>query len=166
VSHTDPDLLDAVRRGRRLEFADSAWGGSSEGGVPDPADEAIFTAAVIDPRQRLEGTGAVLWSLYRRLVALRSEVPVLTDPGAHTGATDDGGTVVLRRTSEDQQAVALFRFSSAPAAGAIPPGPWHLALDTAAAEWEGPGTSVPETVPLDTTHVTLAPWSAVLLVSG
>jgi maltooligosyltrehalose trehalohydrolase len=162
VSHTDPDLLEAVRRGRRLEFADTRWGGEP----PDPADEGTFASAVIDPRQRLEGSGAVLWGLYRRLLALRREVPVLTDPGTHTGATHDNSTVVLRRTSDDQQAVALFRFSPEPAEVAIPPGPWRLALDTAAAEWAGPGTAVPGTVPLDTTQVTLAPWSAVLLVSA
>jgi maltooligosyltrehalose trehalohydrolase len=166
VSHTDPDLVDAVRRGRRLEFAGSQWGDLPEDGVPDPADEATFVSAVIDPRQRLDGPGAVLWDLYRRLLALRREVPVLTDPGAHTSATHDDGTVVLRRTSDHQQAVALFRFSAEPADAPVPPGPWHLALDTAATEWAGPGTGVPETVPQGTAQVALAPWSAVLLVSG
>jgi maltooligosyltrehalose trehalohydrolase len=166
VSHTDPDLLDAVRRGRRLEFSGSRWEGLSAGGVPDPADEATFASAVIDPKQRLDGDGAVLWNLYRRLLALRREVPVLTDPGAHTVATHHDGTVVLRRTRDDQQAVALFRFSPEPADVPIPPGPWRVGLDTAAGEWAGPGSTVPETVPIEQTQVTVAPWSAVLLVSG
>jgi maltooligosyltrehalose trehalohydrolase len=175
VSHTDPELLDAVRRGRRAEFAGWEWGGRgsggampdpADGGVPDPADEATFRSAVIDPSQRLTGDGAVLWALYRRLLELRREVPVLADPGAHTRATHEAGTVVLRRTSEDQQAVVVLRFAPDPAAVVVPPGPWRLLLDTAATEWAGPGTSVPPTLPLGQTEITLAPWSAVLLVSG
>jgi hypothetical protein len=74
--------------------------------------------------------------------------------------------VVVRRTSDDQQAVALYRFSPDPAEAPVPPGPWHAALDTAAVEWSGPGTGVPATVPIEQRHVTLAPWSAVLLVSS
>ena len=38
VSHTDPALVEAVREGRRREFAAFAWSGE----VPDPADESTF----------------------------------------------------------------------------------------------------------------------------
>ena len=38
VSHSDPALIEAVRQGRREEFAAFAW----QGEVPDPQDEATF----------------------------------------------------------------------------------------------------------------------------
>ena len=45
IDHGDPDLVEAVRRGRRREFADSV--GSGE--VADPGDPATFAGAVLDP---------------------------------------------------------------------------------------------------------------------
>ncbi|MBX6333569.1 MAG: malto-oligosyltrehalose trehalohydrolase, partial [Gemmatimonadaceae bacterium] len=44
VSHTDPALVEAVRRGREAELESFAW----EGPIPDPGAEATFTRSVLD----------------------------------------------------------------------------------------------------------------------
>ena len=44
ISHLDPQLVDAVRRGRREEFAAFAW----QGEPPDPQDIATFQRAKLD----------------------------------------------------------------------------------------------------------------------
>ena len=43
VSHSDPELIEAVRKGRREEFAAFRW----EGEIPDPQDEATFLRSKI-----------------------------------------------------------------------------------------------------------------------
>jgi maltooligosyltrehalose trehalohydrolase len=45
VSHSDPALIDAVRRGRRAEFASFGW----EGNPPDPQAEKTFRSARLHP---------------------------------------------------------------------------------------------------------------------
>ena len=44
TSHGDAALIEAVRRGRRAEFAQFGWGDE----VADPQDEATFAASVLD----------------------------------------------------------------------------------------------------------------------
>jgi len=51
VSHGDPDLVEAVRRGRREEFSSFAWAGE----VPDPQDAATFLHSKL--REPLFGVG-------------------------------------------------------------------------------------------------------------
>ena len=47
VDHTDLDLLAATRAGRQAEFSGAGW----DRPVADPADEATFRTAVLDPSQ-------------------------------------------------------------------------------------------------------------------
>ena len=56
VSHHDPELIDAVREGRRKEF--EAFHSSDE--PPDPADAETFRRSVLDWKLRNSGTHAML----------------------------------------------------------------------------------------------------------
>jgi maltooligosyltrehalose trehalohydrolase len=77
TDHTDPGLAEAVRQGRRREFAD--WGWSADE-VPDPQDPATVRASVLDWRQARSGVHAELLEWYRELIRLRKSAPELTDP--------------------------------------------------------------------------------------
>ncbi len=67
IDHSDPDLVRAVREGRKREFAHFGW---TE--IPDPAAEKTF----LDSKLRWdfpEGSpGSRLWILYRDLIRIRS----------------------------------------------------------------------------------------------
>ncbi len=73
TSFTDPDLAQAVRDGRRGEFAGHGWAAlyGREVDVPDPQDPATRDAAVLDRDERTHGDHARLLEWYRTLVALR-----------------------------------------------------------------------------------------------
>ncbi|MFD8316958.1 malto-oligosyltrehalose trehalohydrolase [Kitasatospora purpeofusca] len=77
TDHTDPNLAEAVRRGRRREFAEHGWAADS---VPDPQEPATVLRSVLDwTEPRREPHRALLdWS--RTLIRLRREHPELTDP--------------------------------------------------------------------------------------
>ncbi|MDP9023451.1 MAG: malto-oligosyltrehalose trehalohydrolase, partial [Actinomycetota bacterium] len=73
VSHTDADLVEAVRAGRKEEFAAFAWVGEP----PDPQDPATFERSRLDHGRKHEEQHAALQDRYRRLLALRRDVPAL-----------------------------------------------------------------------------------------
>jgi maltooligosyltrehalose trehalohydrolase len=77
VSHSDPDLVQAVRKGRREEFASFGWTGE----VPDPQSEETFARSRIHFESGNEGEHAKLRDMYRELLAIRREEPALR-PGA------------------------------------------------------------------------------------
>jgi maltooligosyltrehalose trehalohydrolase len=78
IDHGDPDLVEAVRAGRRREF--EALGLAAAAQI-DPQSEETFARARIDWDRRDGDGGARLLALHTDLLALRREEPTLT-PGA------------------------------------------------------------------------------------
>ncbi|MFF3874837.1 malto-oligosyltrehalose trehalohydrolase [Streptomyces sp. NPDC001978] len=77
TDHTDPELAQAVRQGRRREFAAHGW---AEEDVPDPQDPATRERSCLDWSEPDREPHARVLAWYRRLIALRKEQPDLTDP--------------------------------------------------------------------------------------
>jgi len=77
TDHTDPDLAEAVRRGRRREFAAHGW---AEEDVPDPQSPATRDRSCLNWPEREKEPHARVLSWYRSLIALRHSHPDLTDP--------------------------------------------------------------------------------------
>jgi maltooligosyltrehalose trehalohydrolase len=77
TSFDDPELGEAVRNGRRGEFAEHGWDSED---VPDPQDPATRDRSVLDWAEPARKDHAWLLDLYRRLIALRRARPELTDP--------------------------------------------------------------------------------------
>ncbi len=87
TDHTDPELADAVRQGRRAEFAAFGWRPED---VPDPQDPATFVASTLDWSERDRSPHAELLAWHRALLALRrhrvpprSRTVVAHDDDAH-----------------------------------------------------------------------------------
>ena len=77
TSHPERDLADAVRNGRRREFASHGW---AETDVPDPQDPATFERSTLDWSEPGKPGHAEILDLYKRLIALRRSRADLTDP--------------------------------------------------------------------------------------
>lgn len=77
TDHTDPALADAVRKGRRREFAAHGW---AEEDVPDPQDAATRERSCLNWDERETGHHARVLTWYRELIALRRARPDLQDP--------------------------------------------------------------------------------------
>jgi maltooligosyltrehalose trehalohydrolase len=77
VSHSDRELVEAVRKGRHEEFESFGWAGE----VPDPQAAETFARSRIHFELGNEGEHARLRALYRELLAIRREEPALR-PGA------------------------------------------------------------------------------------
>lgn len=165
VSHSDEELLEAVRRGRAEEFADFAWAGEP----PDPHAESTFRSAVLDWTLRTHGEHAVLLGLHRELLRVRREMRMLRPSSfaqISTGVETAGGLVRVHTRAGGGESLLFLHFGSAPRQAALPAGTeWRIRLDTAAKQWSGPGRIEPDVV-RGGGVLGLAPVSAVLLVRG
>lgn len=81
TDHTDPELAEAVRRGRRREFAAHGW---AEGDIPDPQDPATRERSCLDWAEPLTDPHARVLAWYRELIALRRARGDLRDPDLAT----------------------------------------------------------------------------------
>ncbi|MCD0481541.1 malto-oligosyltrehalose trehalohydrolase [Streptacidiphilus sp. ASG 303] len=77
TDHTDPDLAEAVRQGRRREFAGHGWKADE---IPDPQAASTVAASTLDWSEPDREPHRALLAWYRKLIALRRAHPGLTDP--------------------------------------------------------------------------------------
>jgi maltooligosyltrehalose trehalohydrolase len=97
TDHQDPDLAEAVRRGRRQELAAFGWAPED---VPDPQAASTFERSVLrwDEREQEPHRSMLAW--YRELIRLRRRLPELgagrTDQ-VQVDADEAEGWLVMRR---------------------------------------------------------------------
>jgi maltooligosyltrehalose trehalohydrolase len=113
TSHPEPELADAVRTGRRREFAAHGWHSAD---VPDPQDPATFERSKLDWAELGKPGHAEIFALYKRLIAVRRQYPDLSDPwlsrvevwhGDNFVVIRRGGCVVAANLAPVPQAVSL-----------------------------------------------------------
>lgn len=135
VSHGDEALLDAIRKGRRDEFASFGWSEPA----PDPAAEETFQRCKLDHELRFAGQHAALYGLYQRLLEVRQSLAPRT--------SDECVSLEAQKAlfvQRDHRAWMVFCFSDrahdihVP----VPPGHWRKLLSSADVSWQGPGCSL------------------------
>lgn len=105
TSHGDPALIEAVREGRREEFAAFGW----QEDVPDPQDENTFKRCVLDWDVRDKEPHKTLLGLYKSLIAIRNRFSL---GGRKPEARSDGSTIALEYRDGRAHLTALFHFGS------------------------------------------------------
>ena len=150
MSHTDADLVEAVRAGRRKEFASFGW----QEEPPDPQDEATFEVCKLDLSLRDHGQHQVLLAFYRELLRLRHQLPALAElrkDRLETQSFETSKSLYVRRWSDTEEVAFVFNFSDAPATLTVPlsPGHWSTLLDAADDRWSGKGSSIPAAMTSD-----------------
>jgi maltooligosyltrehalose trehalohydrolase len=139
VSHTDEDLVAAVRTGRRQEFGAFAW----QGEVPDPQAAETFHASTLDLSLARDGAEhEAMFTLYRDLIALRRQLPVLHDPGGHdvdAVLVPGAQAIALRREGPLGVVVVAINAEDRDLEVVLPhaPGPWVERFSTAARHHDG-----------------------------
>jgi maltooligosyltrehalose trehalohydrolase len=164
VSHTDPELVEAVRKGRAEEFAGFGW----DTEPPDPQSEETFRQAKLDRGLVTKDEHAAMLRWHRRLVDLRRDQPALArldpstvEPSVHAHAR----TLVLgRRAGDELVAIALhFGDGRVRVAAPLDTGSWEVLAQSSSPEFGGAGATVPASFSSDgEVELELAPWSAVV----
>jgi len=158
ISHGDPALVEAVRAGRRAEFAGFHDG---QPPPPDPQDEATFLRSKLIWGKRSTGRHGLLLAWHRELIRLRKlgglgltgekrpKALLATEQGLLVLEGNDGpaGMLCLFNLSGAGHALerggrtlARARKNNAPDQA----GSWEKILDSAEKRWGGPGSALPE----------------------
>lgn len=142
ISHTDPELVEAVRRGRKEEFAAFM----ARGEPPDPQAEATFAASKLDRSKAATGWHREMRELYKALLRLRKAHPALAhlskehqEVALCEGTPFEAARVLaVRRWCGEHEIAALFNFGAEDATVSLPlpPGRWRGLLSTGSAHAE------------------------------
>lgn len=139
ISHTDPELIEAVREGRKKEF--KAFHAAGE--APDPQAQETFLNSKLQWRLTGRQPHATMLAFYKKLIQLRKTNPVLSKPdrkNLEVNADEAKKLLFLHRWHDENQVIILMNFSGKPQEFTLPERstPWKLVLDSAAPEWNGP----------------------------
>jgi maltooligosyltrehalose trehalohydrolase len=151
VSHSDPGLIEAVKQGRKEEFESFAWRGEP----PDPQDPQTFLRSKLHWEARKEGSHGILLDFYRTLIQVRKQIRALCGlerERLKAWALEREKLVFLERwgKSEADRVLCLFNLNKDDVPfvpGALADGrAWKKVLDSSSADWNGPGTLLPDTL--------------------
>jgi maltooligosyltrehalose trehalohydrolase len=131
VSHGDPALIEAVREGRKREFAEFGWAGD----IPDPQNEATFLGCKLNWNLHAEGQHLLLWNFYQELLRLRRDISALANldkDAMEIKPLTDQKVLLVRRWDASGQVLILHNFNRTPVRVnlPIPAGKWHTVLDS------------------------------------
>lgn len=166
VSFEDPELIEAVRKGRANEFSEFSW----QGEVPDPDSPETFMRSKLEWRLRNEGRHRTTLELTAELLRLRREHPALRSPSRRTQTVTEDETkkvIAIHRFHEHSHMLQLLNFADTPVS-LTPPyfeGTWIRILCSAEERWGGPGNP-PATTASHEKPLTLPPRSITLYEYG
>jgi maltooligosyltrehalose trehalohydrolase len=142
ISHTDPDLVEAVRKGRKEEFA--AF--HAEGEAPDPFADKTFLQSKLQWHLRKQEPHQTIFLFYQTLIALRKQKPalhILNRKQLEAGAHKEQQVLTLHRWCNKQHILCLMNFSRSRQTIMLPAyqQEWQKLLDSAAPKWNGPAAA-------------------------
>lgn len=149
IDHQDKNLVEAVRLGRKEEFAAFAW----KGEPPDPKSSETFKRSRPDFGKRHAGRGKEMFGLYARLLHLRKTLAPLrafSPESFRAWPLDVRGALALSRRAEGEEVLCLINLMDRPAPldprALFSPGERRLILDSRAPEIPPPLAPNPETL--------------------
>ncbi|MBD2358346.1 malto-oligosyltrehalose trehalohydrolase [Tolypothrix sp. FACHB-123] len=161
VSHSDPDLIQAVRAGRKQEFEAFHY----DEDPPDPESAETFLHCKLNWQLRNQGQHKVLLNWYRQLIDWRKTHPALLKQERNciqATSDEDKQLVIVRRWSESTEVIFALNFNQSPVTATLPiQHHVYKQLDSADTAWAGPGSQAPEELSVGQ-EITLQPTSLVL----
>ncbi|MBF2026077.1 MAG: malto-oligosyltrehalose trehalohydrolase [Oscillatoriales cyanobacterium C42_A2020_001] len=146
VSHSDPELIQAVRQGRRKEFEAFHY----EGEPPDPEAVETFLKCKLNWQLRQQGQHQTLLNWYRTLIQLRQTHPALLQRDRdfiRAWSDEEKRVLVLHRWCETSELVCVMNFNSISVSLTLPmQEDIQKILDSSDQAWTGPGSKSPTTL--------------------
>jgi maltooligosyltrehalose trehalohydrolase len=142
VSHTDQELIKAVRKGRKAEFADF----HTHGEAPDPQAIETFERSKLNWDILDQEPHQTMLRYYKTLIVLRKHQPALKSPDRKNMSVEvdtANNTLILQRWTDEQSVICLLNFANTNQNMMIPEGvdQWQKLFDSAGQEWNGPVSS-------------------------
>lgn len=145
VSHTDPDLVEAVRKGRKAEFA--AFHAAGE--APDPQAETTFRQSKLQWDVVQKEPHSIMFRFYQSLLSLRKQHPALSHlerKQLQVEHDEQKQILALHRWHDNRHILCLMNFSKEPQTIVNKHGKeWKKVLNSADLQWKGSG-SAPDSI--------------------
>jgi maltooligosyltrehalose trehalohydrolase len=161
TSHGDAALVEAVRRGRREEFAAFGW----QEAVPDPQDEQTFFRSHLDHSLEEREPHKTLARFYQTLIRLRGELGIAS-AGSHQAREIGDCQVLLSYKTSSRDLAIVMNFAEFPVSLNLPEldGNWASLLYSAEGSWSGlADDSAPMSLPQR--ELRLGPYSFVVFAN-
>ena len=144
IDHSNPDLIEAVRKGRSEEFATFQW----REAPPDPQRRETFMRSKLNWDKRKEGKHHTLKEFYRCLLGLRKTVPALKylkKELLEIIEVPQDNIIIFQRRWKESRILVILNFETQERAVrlAFPEGRWKKIVDSSERMWEGPGSLLP-----------------------
>ncbi|WP_419420110.1 malto-oligosyltrehalose trehalohydrolase [Legionella sp. D16C41] len=110
ISHTDEQLIEAVRKGRRQEFA---FHEHIE--VPDPYDPNTYQMSKLKHALKKESKHQLMWQYYQRLIQIRRNHPALFELNKNNLSFNlyaDEKLWVIKRHNRQNEILLIANFSN------------------------------------------------------
>lgn len=142
VSHTDPDLADAVRKGRKKEFAAFHF----QGEAPDPLSEQTFMRSKLNWNLLDKQPHGTMFNYYKALITLRKTDSVLSVPDRKNIAVFADpvkNSLILHRWKDNHHVLMLMNFSKSNQSlvAELEIRKWDLLFNSADSGWKGQGAA-------------------------
>ncbi len=141
TNHSEEELINNLREGRRKEFAVFNW----EGEVPDPQDEAIFNQSKLS--WQIDEVPGLL-RFYKNLIAFRKEQPALQNfrrGDAVRNIRVQNKVLHFERHGNGAVLLICINLGNEPASIQFEKTGTRI-FDTSDVEWNGPGSLAPTVV--------------------
>lgn len=138
VSHSNEELIKAVRKGRKTDFADF----HTQGEAPDPQALSTFKNSKLNWGLLDKGLHNVMLQYYKNLISLRKCHPAIKNTdreNMNINFNKATQTLIMERCTGDQKILCLLNFSKQDQEVNIP-GPicrWQKLLGSADPKWNG-----------------------------
>jgi maltooligosyltrehalose trehalohydrolase len=147
ISHTDKDLVEQVRKGRREEFSYFNW----EGEVPDPQSESVFRQCVLSWNYHVNPDRLALFKLYKHLIGMRKTAEFLRSREKNSMRVvdpEERRVIAFERHGAGLAALVILNFESTSTSFDIPGtiAFAEKAFDSSGLQWRGPGELAPMSV--------------------
>jgi maltooligosyltrehalose trehalohydrolase len=143
VSHTDKDLSEAVRKGRKKEFA--AF--HTQGEAPDPVSKESFLRSKIQWTLIGEGQHKIMLEYYKALIQLRKTNEVLKEPARKNLEVipyKEQNSLLLKRWNAREQIACFMNFSQKQQTIKYDQPLCKKLFDSAEPKWNGPQSAANE----------------------
>ena len=160
TSHGDPGLVEAVRRGRREEFAAFGW----QETVPDPQDEQTFCRSHLNPGLRSREPHRTLYRFYQELIRIRGDLK--PGNGSRTVREVSESALLISYEGDGRTLTGVFNFSEFPVKLNIPDleGDSKILIYSAVRRWKGPEADLAPTINLSADdEIRVSPYSFLML---
>lgn len=158
ASHTGQQLAEAVRKGRKEEFA--AF--HAEGQAPDPMAEETFLQSKLQWNLIEKDKHKIMLDYYKELIHLRKTNSVLKQLNRkklEVECNADQKTLSVKRWNENEAIICLMNFSNKQKNISVSLQQWKKIFNSADPKWNGPPS--PQE-PLSKQNITIQPESIII----